>query len=253
MKPKISVITATRNVGDQITGLYESLRRQTYSNFEWVVMDGVSTDSTLDHLREMTRESPWVRFSSEADFGLYHAINKAIGAAEGEFYVVAGGDDRFDADALAQYAKCLEQDQYDVVLAQVLRAGRRMGGFYPSRGWISPSKVFPSSHSVGMLFRKDLHARYGLYSRRFPLLADSYFLKLLLQSGSVRFLDADFVAGEFAEGGLSTVNKIQILSETWQIQMLTERSPLFQTLLLMAKIVGRYPSIKKELRARDTR
>lgn len=249
----ISVVTATRNVATLLPALHESLCRQTYTNFEWIVADGVSTDGTLERLTEFAARCPWLSFSSEPDFGLYHALNKAIARASGEYYVVAGADDVLDEDALAKYAECASGGA-DVVLANVRRNGKVIGGFHPRRAWIGTARVFSGSHSVGMLIRTDLHRRFGLYSRRFPLLADVYFLKTLLRSGRVRFAAADFVAGSFAEGGLTSVNKLQILAENWQIQLLTERHPLLQTALFFGKVLTRYGAVARELRmaARST-
>ena len=247
MAMKISVITASRNVESTLPRLYGSLAAQTYDNFEWVVADGLSTDTTVNLLRQYSGRSPWVRFSSERDFGIYDALNKAIATSDGEFYVVAGADDFFDAHALTRYAEFAERTEADVVLARVSRGGRVIGGLHPNKAWIGPARVFGGSHSVGMLFRKNLHARFGMYSRRFPLLADSYFLKTLLRSGSVKFVDADFVAGEFADTGATAVNKLQVLAETFQIQMLTERRPLLQMLLTFGKMLVRYPAVKREL------
>lgn len=248
--PLISVLTATKNVEAMLPRLLQSLERQTYRSFEWIVVDGLSSDSTVEFLREAARKHPWVKFVSEADFGLYHALNKGISLAAGQYYIVAGADDSFTDEAFEHYARCAVSSTADVVLACVVRGERTIGGYYPHRCWISHSSAFRGSHSVGMLFRKDLHLRYGLYSRSFPLLADGYFLKLLLRSGDVRFCNADFVAGTFAEGGLTTSNKLQILAETWQIQMLTERHSLVQLLLFFGKILVRLPALLSELRAR---
>ena len=247
-KPRISVITATRNVEATIAQLHASLAAQTYRNFEWVVVDGVSTDSTVTLLRRFAADSPWLRYLSEPDFGLYDALNKAIRMATGDYYVVAGADDVFAADALSNYAEWSLRGDPDVVLAAVMKQGRLAHGFHPERAWIGHPKAFLGSHSVGMLFKTALHGRFGFYSKRFPLLADGYFLKTLLRSGAVRFVQADFVAGTFGEGGLTGTNKLQILAETWQIQMLTERFPLLQVLLFLGKIMMRYPALKMELR-----
>ena len=245
--PLISVVTATYNVAPVISALYESLARQSYRNFEWVVADGQSTDRTADLLRELGTRSPWLRFTSERDFGVYDALNKAIAVSSGTYYVVCGADDTLDEDALSHYAKAVSGGA-DVVFARVRRNGKVIGGFHPGRAWIGTARVFGGSHSVGTLIRTDLHRRFAFYSRRFPLLADVFFLKTLLRSGEVRFQVADFVAGTFAEGGLTSVNKLQILAENWQIQMLTERHPLLQTLLFCGKIVTRYAAVSRELR-----
>jgi glycosyltransferase involved in cell wall biosynthesis len=250
--PSISVITASRNAASTITRLYDSLAAQRYPNFEWIVADAVSSDGTVDLLREFAATSAWTRFVSEPDGGIYHAINKAIARAGGDYYVVAGADDLFDPNALSSYAECVAAG-VDIVLARVHRAGRTIGGFHPRRAWIGPSWVFPGSHSVGMLIRKDLHLRFGQYSSRFPLLADVHFLKILLRSGTVRFVDADFVAGTFTEGGVTTVNQLQLLAENWQIQMLTEPFPLVQTMLYFGKVLRRYGVVSRELRTRRQR
>jgi glycosyltransferase involved in cell wall biosynthesis len=245
--PLVSVVTATRNVAAVIPALHESLGRQTYANFEWVVADGASSDATVGLLHEFAARSPWLRFSSEPDFGVYHALNKAIAASRGEYYVVAGADDILDEKALSQYAAAAA-DGADVVMARVRRNGEVIGGFYPNRAWIGTARVFAGSHSIGMLIRTDLHQRFGFYSARFPLLADVFFLKTLLRSGTVRFAAADFVAGTFAEGGLTTANQLQILAENWQIQMLTEPHPLLQTLLFFGKVMTRAAAVANELR-----
>lgn len=246
-EPVISVITATKNAEATISGLHESLKHQEYRYFEWIVIDGESTDATLPLLEQFSRESRWLKYRSAADSGIYDAINKGISMAAGCYYVVAGADDRFEADALENYARVQVKTGADVVLAKVFRAGAVVGGFNPRRAWLGHSKVFRGSHSVGMLFRKSLHAVYGPYSFRFRLLADGYFLKLLLNSGKVKFVETQFVAGTFALGGVSSIGKLQTLVETWQIQMLTERFRLFQTALFMGKIIVRYPSVHREL------
>jgi glycosyltransferase involved in cell wall biosynthesis len=246
-EPLISVVTATRNVAGVIPALYESLGRQSYSNFEWVVADGASSDATVALLREFSARSPWLRFSSEPDFGVYHALNKAIAASRGKYYVVAGADDVLDKEALSKFVAAAAAGA-DVVMARVLRNDKVTGGFHPKKAWIGTARVFASSHSVGTLIRTDLHQRFGFYSARFPLLADVFFLKTLLRSGQVRFADVDFVAGTFAEGGLTTVNQLQILAENWQIQMLTEPNPLLQTVLFVGKVITRSAAVARELR-----
>jgi glycosyltransferase involved in cell wall biosynthesis len=245
----ISVITATRNASGMLANLYRSLAAQEYSNFEWIVADGGSCDGTVTLLQELAHRERWISFVSEPDGGIYHALNKAIARASGDYYVVAGADDLFERHALSNYAEAVSDSEADVIFARVIRAGRVTGGFRPGRAWIGPSRVFRSSHSIGTLFRKDLHRRFGPYSSRFPLLADVYFLKTLLRSGSVRFSELAFIAGTFADGGATSVNQLQLLAENWQIQMLTEPFPLVQMVLFLGKLVLRYPRLTSELRA----
>jgi glycosyltransferase involved in cell wall biosynthesis len=250
VKPAISVITACKNSAGRIGVLSKSLARQSYSNFEWIVVDGASNDGTDDLMREFAQRHPWLRYVSEPDCGIYHAINKAIGRAEGEYYVVAGDNDEFSADALGRFAELTRSADTDVVFAHVRRGGRVIGGFHPRRAWVGPSRVFASSHSIGTLIRRSLHERFGQYSPRFPLLADVFFLKTLLLSRAVRFAEADFIAGTFAEGGATTTHQLRLLAENWEIQMLTERHPWIQTMLFFGKVLVRFTALSDELRIR---
>jgi len=253
VRPKISILTATHNSRHHLGALYSSLAGQTYKDFEWLVLDGASTDGTLVYLQELAEHCPWIRFISEPDFGCYDALNRGLAMAEGEYYLVVGSDDALEPHALACYADSVRAGEPDVILARVKKGGKVIGGFRPKLGWISHAQVFQGSHSVGMLFRKALHLRFGTYSSRFPLLADGYFLKKMLRSGSVKFKSVDFVAGTFADDGMSSRNKLQILAETWQIQMLTERSRIIQTIVFLAKIIMRYRAVRDELSQREER
>lgn len=252
LEPRISVITAAYNVVTTLPALYESLSVQELCNFEWIVADGGSTDGTLDLLQQLAGKNPWIHFTSEPDFGIYDAINKAVSRSTGEYYLVAGADDLLAPNALRQFSDIVDEQAPDVVMARAVRSGRVIGGFHPDRAWAGPSRVFASSHSVSTLIRKTLHERFGRYSQRFPLLADVHFLKRVLMSNSAKFLDAPFIAGTFAEGGATTDNELQLLAENWQIQMLTERNSLLQTVLFAGKILLRYRRLSSELRAGRT-
>jgi glycosyltransferase involved in cell wall biosynthesis len=245
---RITVITATFNATKTIRRLYESLGKQSYRDFDWVVVDGLSTDGTAEFLEDIEAREDWIRVVSAYDFGVYDALNKGIALAKGQYYLVAGADDVLTTDSLLNYARAIELRPVDVVMANVVKDDRVIGGFHPRRAWIGPSRVFAGSHSLGMLLKTDLHRRFGPYSNRFPLLADAYFLKRLLRSNLVTFATAHFTAGVFSTSGMTGVNKLQILAENWQIQMLTERSPLLQTLCFIGKVLWRYKDVKEELR-----
>ena len=245
----ISVITAAYNVAAVIESLADSLLVQTDANFEWIVVDGKSTDKTVSILRRYAEQYPWIRWVSEADFGLYDALNKGIALSRGDYYVVAGADDTFSPEAIAIFRRAIQEGAADVVMTQVLKDGQPCGGFHPQRAWLGHQQVFKGSHSLGMAIRKALHDEYGSYSRRFPMLADGYFLKKLLKSKAVRFDYREAITGSFGTAGLSSTNKLQSLAETWQIQMLTEKGSLLQVAIFIAKVLIRLPTLR-DVRAR---
>ncbi|WP_305152523.1 glycosyltransferase, partial [Paramuribaculum intestinale] len=96
---KISVITATWNSGVTIGQTLESVLRQGYRDVEVIVIDGQSTDNTLDIVREYEgRFEGRLRWISEPDRGLYDAMNKGIAMATGDVVGILNSDDFYTSD-----------------------------------------------------------------------------------------------------------------------------------------------------------
>lgn len=95
MKPKLSIITVCRNAREDLLATKESVFSQTCGDFEWIVVDGDSTDGTFDELS--TIEDPRLRILSEADAGIYDAMNKGLHMAEGEWVWFLNAGDRFNS------------------------------------------------------------------------------------------------------------------------------------------------------------
>lgn len=101
---KLSIITPTLNSIRTIRETLESVARQNYPDMEHIVMDGGSTDGTLDTVRQF----PHVRLVSEKDEGHYHAMNKGIGLAAGEAVAILNADDCYCDGVLTKVAAALE-------------------------------------------------------------------------------------------------------------------------------------------------
>lgn len=234
----ISVITATFNAEAVLPNLIASLRGQTDTDFEWVVVDGASSDRTI----ELVRASglPRMVVISEPDFGIYDALNKGVRVAAGQYYLVLGADDILDKDAIRNYRSALDPvppARPDIVTARV-RAGSAVIAPRPGMAWLYGLQGYVSSHSVGCLIRTGLHATYGYYSRRFPIAADQYFIKTAVRGGA-RVVSVDFVAGEYG-CGISSTDVAGTLSEIFRVQLQTERSKLVQLLLYLARLLKNY-------------
>ncbi|WP_406825692.1 glycosyltransferase family 2 protein [Pedobacter sp. KACC 23697] len=101
---KISLITVVYNGEHFLQACFNSVKAQTYADVEYIVIDGGSTDSTLQIIQE--NQSAIDYFISEKDQGLYDALNKGIGKATGEVIGILNADDLFAAaDVLAAVAK----------------------------------------------------------------------------------------------------------------------------------------------------
>lgn len=234
--PTISVITTTFNAVKDLPGLIGSLRSQSDKNFTWVVADGGSTDGTTDLVNGAADIRKVV--SIQPDFGIYDAMNRAIRLSDSEYYLVAGADDRLAPEAIEKYRAYAGKTGADIVTADVhvagtvLRAREGVQWRYGLGGYIS-------CHSVGALFRKSLHERFGSYSNKFPITADQYFVIMACRNGATRAV-ADFSAGEYSPAGTSSADFAGSLLESFRVKLLTEKNKFFQVCLFIARLIWHY-------------
>jgi glycosyltransferase involved in cell wall biosynthesis len=100
MDPDFSIVTVCLNEAGKIGRTCESIVSQSHGSREWIVIDGASTDGTLDILEQ--HRSSIDHLISESDEGLYHAMNKGLALAKGEYVVFMNGGDAFaDQEVLA--------------------------------------------------------------------------------------------------------------------------------------------------------
>lgn len=230
---KISVITATYNSVNYIPNLIESLRSQTYKNFEWIVVDGASTDKTLEILKNVDDLN--IKIISEADFGIYDAINKGIKICSGEFYLVLGSDDFLYENAIRDYILNLSDD-VDILTANVQGVNHVLK---PNRGPLYLSGIFSyiSNHSVGAVIRKSLHDEYGHYSKKYPIAADFFFIAKVAKKCNIKKID--IVVGYFNNIGVSSIDKIGTLTENYRIMLDLGYNKYIQTVLFFWRILKR--------------
>lgn len=164
--PKISVITPSFNQGTYIEQTIQSVLAQNYPNFEHIVVDGVSTDGTL----EILRKYPHLKWLSEQDKGQSDALNKGFRMASGDIIAWINSDDWYEAGAFNCIADffvanpdknivmgdCNLADQHNTVFDTVVNHERGFSEL--SRHWIPYS--IPTQPAV--FFRKQLLDQYGL-------------------------------------------------------------------------------------------
>ncbi len=232
-RPTITIVTAARNAANHLPGLIESLRGQTDKDFEWVVAEGASADGTLALLQSVSDID--IVISSQEDFGIYDALNRAIKLASGTYYIVAGADDVFERDAIANFRRAIETSGADIVAASVTY-GTKCMKIKNGPPWLFGQFSFIAAHSLGTAFRKDLHLKYGRYSRKYPIAADQFFVLKACLGGARRHV-GDFVAGEMGRGGVSSTDRIGNATEVFRLQIENGSSMFIQTLLLLARLL----------------
>jgi glycosyltransferase involved in cell wall biosynthesis len=232
----ISIITATYNAAEHLPRLIASMRAQSDQDFEWIVADGASTDATLDLLAAV--KDLKLVIDTRRDFGIYDALNRAVGMAHGEYYLVLGADDTLYPETIASFRRVAIHSDADLITARVFAGGRIIGVRRPCP-WLYGPFAYVGSHSVGTLIRKRLHKVHGLYSQHYPIAADQFFLKKA-GDGGARIIKADFVAGEFSTKGTSGNDVLGSLTEGLRVQLLTGEKRVWQIMIFLARLLKNY-------------
>lgn len=234
---RISVVTVTFNAIEHLPRLIASLRAQSFKNFEWVVADGGSTDGTLKILSEVCDLNLIV--DSKSDFGIYDGLNRAIKLSSGEYYLVLGADDVLDPDSIKIFYQFIEKKTPDFVSAfvrtdcgYIIRSEKKWKWFYSQRAYIG-------AHAVGTLIKKSLHDRFGFYSKDFPIAADQLFIKKACDAGAT-IVYADFVSGVFSTSGVSSLDRVGLLTESFRVQLRTGECKFLQICLLFVRLIKNY-------------
>lgn len=124
MGTKFTIITPTYNVGDKILTTLNSILEQNYIEYEYIIMDGMSSDNIKERLAQYIESESRIRFFEGKDYGIYDAMNKAIDKATGEYcYFIGAGDVLYDSDVLGKIADSIEEDGDDIIYGYVKAVG----------------------------------------------------------------------------------------------------------------------------------
>lgn len=208
---KISIITATYNSSDTVTDTFEGILKQTYDDWELIVVDGASSDGTLDVIKDYEpRMGGRMRWVSEKDRGLYDAMNKGIAMATGEVVGILNSDDFYTSPGvLAAVAERMGQGDVDAVYGDIHfvepdNLSKRVR-YYSSksfRRWTMRFGLMPAHPSF--YCRRKVYERYGGFDISYPNAADfECLLRLIFVSRiTTAYLPIDFVT--MRTGGMST-------------------------------------------------
>lgn len=168
----ISVVIPTRNPGPALEACLNSLWYQTYPDYEVCLIDGGSTDDTIERVRAHAKRTGRVLlWQSEPDCGVYEAMNKGISRARGEWLYFIGADDTLhDADVFSDVVRYAEIADADLMYGDVIEqsTGARYGGEFSLERLLFEGNI---CHQA-IFFRRTLFDRMGRFSLRYPIWAD---------------------------------------------------------------------------------
>jgi glycosyltransferase involved in cell wall biosynthesis len=196
-------VTVVKNGERYIETAIQSVLNQTYENVEYILVDGLSTDSTLDIIKRYEdRIAYWV---SEPDNGLYDAMNKGIALSSGSIVGILSSDDWYEFDCIRQVVQCFTRDPAIGVVHGDAREWRQDGTVdtvaAPRRGRFSIYVSIPVNQ-VTCFVARNVYERVGAFDTKYRIVAD-YELILRMYKHRVRFCYVPRILANRRGGGVS--------------------------------------------------
>ena len=204
---KLSIIICTHNSGERLRKTLDSILSQDADDFEVVIIDGASTDGTINIIKEYELKfNGKLRWISEPDSGVYNAMNKGVKMARGEYLNIVGAGDWLEKSALKAAYKCIEENPETDAVQGVLRIwSKDLMNFNLVQ--TSPKKLatVPMQHP-SLYYKKELHNKYGLYDESYKIVADYLFCMKAFYVGRARVTPFDAVVDNYLLDGMSSNN-----------------------------------------------
>ncbi len=199
-RPLISVITVVYNSVDTLEQTIKSVLAQTYKSIQYIVIDGGSTDGSIDIIKKYADKlSYWI---SEKDSGIYDAMNKGLQQANGELISILNSDDWYEEGTVLKIVEAYHQYPDDDIFHGLLR-------FFNAKG--EPDLIcghFSNFLDRGMIehptcfIKKNLYNNVGQFDLRYKSAAD-YDWTLRARKVNAKFHLIPFVLTNFRRGGMS--------------------------------------------------
>lgn len=208
---KISIITATYNSAETVRNTFDSVLNQTYKNIEYIVVDGLSKDNTVEIIKEYAEKFEGkMRYISEKDRGLYDAMNKGLAMATGDIVGILNSDDFYTSNNILEIvANNFDEGEIDAVYGDI--------HFVNSNDLTKCVRYYSSAIFSRRLMRfgfmpahpsfyckREVYEKYGAFNTKYKIAADfdSLFRFIYIKEIRTRYIKRDFVT--MRTGGVST-------------------------------------------------
>ena len=205
---KLSLITVTYNSSKTLPDTFQSVLSQTYSDIEYIIVDGASKDNTVSIIKEyeplFQGRMKWI---SERDKGLYDAMNKGIRMAMGDVVGILNSDDLFMDDKVLADVAATFDEQTDAIFGNLYFVNQEDVNQIVRVWKGSPYKSFKSGwHPAHPTFyvRREVYEKYGGFDTTFDVSADFELMLRLIEKHGIRTKYLDRYMVRMRMGGEST-------------------------------------------------
>ena len=218
--PKISILMATWNCSSLLANFFRSLEKQSPRGWELLILDNCSSDglSQLVLHYQSTHPDHLIRFSSQADVGIYDAWNRGIGLARGTYLCFIGADDTFVSSESLHQLLHLTSSSAQLITCRnsyYSSGGRFLRDWGSSWRWRRMRESMNIAHP-GMLMRKDLFGQFGLFDTSFKICGDYEWLLRL--PPSVSSVHSTIRILNIVQSGVSHTKIAAVFAETFRAQ-----------------------------------
>jgi len=203
-KPLVSIITVVFNGEKYLEETIQSVINQGYDNVEYIIIDGRSTDGTLDIIKKYEDKIDyWV---SEKDKGIYDAMNKGLVLSVGEMIGIINADDWYVMDAIEEIVLALQESGADYSVGNIQKIPSKIVArpiFPLITGRIYQEMMYPH---ISAFIKKTVYKQVGLFDVRYRISAD-FDMALRIHLRNFRCIYIDAILAMIIEGGISNDTK----------------------------------------------
>ncbi|MAL17444.1 MAG: glycosyl transferase [Balneola sp.] len=237
-EPLVSIYTVVYNDETGIRKTIESVLNQTYKNIEYIIVDGGSTDSTIDIIKEYEKEISI--FISEKDDGIYDAMNKAIEVSNGTLIGLLNSGDSFHSDAVEDIIQLYNENnsRNDIIYSGAMNKVNDKGEIvytvrFNQKSLENKFYTMPINHTSTFVPMK-VFDKIGVYNLDLKITADYEFILRALHYG-VKIKYTNKVLADMQMGGVSDdrIYKPNRLKEEYLLRY--KYCSSFKTILIIAK------------------
>lgn len=220
---KLSIITINRNNAIGLEKTMRSVASQTFKEFEYIVIDGASTDGGVEVIKNREPEFSHLRWVSEPDSGIYNAMNKGLRMSTGDYIQILNSGDCLAADDVSErmLATLEKEGNPNILYGNMVKCfpdGRKMvdKGFAGQEITMLGMYTSTLNHDPTYI-RRDLFEKYGYYDEGLKIVSDwKWFLKAIIIGGEKpRYIDLNVTL--FDMTGISETNKSLDKAERKQV------------------------------------